>query len=224
MATRRTVKDAAPQRRLKLGALENNLGYLSRMVRNVALQSSGDYVDELGFATGQITMLGLISANSGVSQNVLAQAMLMRKSQVTGLIQDLVARGYVTRGDHDADRRINTLRLTESGQQVWRSARARIDRHSASMLSGLEEAEQQELTRLLRKLLAARDGRRADRFRRNLSAATADRSLSLVPRAGIEPARSSRVAADFLAHYGFRRRTDTAFGVWSAPCPWRIAL
>jgi DNA-binding MarR family transcriptional regulator len=155
MATRRTVKDATPQRRLKLGALENNLGYLSRMVRNVALQSSGDYVDELGFATGQITMLGLISANSGVSQNVLAQAMLMRKSQVTGLIQDLVARGYVTRGDHDADRRINTLRLTESGQQVWRSAKARIDRHSASMLSGLEEAEQQELTRLLRKLLAA---------------------------------------------------------------------
>ena len=155
MATRRTVKDAAPQRRLKLGALENNLGYLSRMVRNVALQSSGDYVDEARVcdrpdhdARPDLGQLWRVPERAGPSH---ADAQIAGDRQ----IQDLVARGYVTRGDHDADRRINTLRLTESGQQVWRSARARIDRHSASMLSGLEEAEQQELTRLLRKLLAA---------------------------------------------------------------------
>lgn len=147
-------KDTA-RRRLKLGILRDNLGYLSRLTRNVVMQSSGDYVDDLGHATGQITLLGLIAANDGASQNDLAHALLMRKSQVTGLIHDLVERGLITRSESGSDRRYNTVSLTKQGQAAWRQARERITRHSASLMDALEPAEQQELARLLRKLLAA---------------------------------------------------------------------
>src|SRR5262245_54333407 len=127
------MSTAAPKdptrRRLKLGILRDNLGYLTRLTRNVVTQSSADFVDDLGFATGQITLLGLIAANEGVSQNDLARALLMRKSQVTGLIHDLVERGLVTRSEM-SDRRFNALALTKAGAQAWRQARERITRHS----------------------------------------------------------------------------------------------
>lgn len=152
-------KDAPPdpaRRRIKLGMLRDNLGYLSRMMRNVTSQSSSDYVDDLGYATGQITLLGLIAANDGIAQNDLARALLMRKSQVTGLIHDLVERGLVTRSEKGSDRRFNSLSLTKAGTQAWRQARDRITKHSDGLLAGLEPAEREELARLLRKLLAAR--------------------------------------------------------------------
>lgn len=151
----RKPPSAAVHRRLRLGALRDNLGYLSRVMRNVSAQSSGEHVDDLGFATGQITLLGLIAANAGVTQNELAHALLMRKSQVTGLIQDLAVRGLVAREAHGDDRRFNTLALTPDGSKAWKRALARVTAHSDGLLAGLEPAERLELTRLLRKVLAA---------------------------------------------------------------------
>lgn len=139
---------------LKLGVLRDNLGYLSRITRNVVTQSSGEFVDDMGFATGQVTLLGLISANDGVSQNDLARALLMRKSQVTALIHDLVLRGLVERNEAGNDRRFNALSLTKAGAVAWRQARGRIVRHSEQLQEGLEPAEREELSRLLRKLIA----------------------------------------------------------------------
>lgn len=149
-----TPKDSG-RTRLKLGVLQDNMGYLSRLARNVVRHKSAEFTEGLGFATGQITILGLIAANEGVSQNDLARALLMRKSQVTGLIQDLVARGLVDRVEHGQDRRFNALALTRSGQQEWRRARDRISKHSDSVLTALSPDEAAELARLLRKLIAA---------------------------------------------------------------------
>jgi DNA-binding MarR family transcriptional regulator len=152
--TERSSKDT-PRPPLKLGELHDNLGYLTRVARNVMVQSSSEFVGDLGFATGQITLLGLIAANKGVSQNDLARAILMRKSQVTGLIQDLVARGLVRREEAGADRRFNTLTLTPAGKQAWKGAAARLTAHSDTLLGPLEPAERAELTRLMRKMIAA---------------------------------------------------------------------
>lgn len=150
----RPVANTTAKRRLKLGILRGNIGYLTRVVRNVVRHSSGAFVGELGFVTGQITLLGLIAANEGVSQNDLAAALLMRKSQVTGLIQDLVERDYVIRVEMGTDRRFNALSLTRSGKQVWRRARERITCHSDSVVEALDPAERDELTRLLCKVIA----------------------------------------------------------------------
>lgn len=147
-------KDGA-KAQLKLGVLQHNLGYLMRVARNVVMQSSGQFVDDLGYATGQITLLGLIAANDGTAQNDLGRALLMRKSQVTGLIQDLVARGLVERSAQGSDRRFNALSLTPAGRKAWQQARERIGRHSSSLLVSFSDAEREELLRLLRKMIAA---------------------------------------------------------------------
>jgi DNA-binding MarR family transcriptional regulator len=146
--------NGTPRRKLALGVLRDNLGYLSRLTRNVAVQTKGEFLDDMGFATGQVTLLGLISANDGVSQNDLARALLMRKSQITALIHDLVNRGLVVRTEADNDRRFNALSLTSAGMQAWRLARKRIMKHSDQLMAGLAPAEREELARLLRKLIA----------------------------------------------------------------------
>lgn len=139
---------------LRLGPLRDNLGYLSRALRSVGLKTSGAYVSDLGFLAGQMVMLGLIAANDRITQNELAGAMLMKKSQVTHLIHDLVARGLVTREEHATDRRFNALRLTSAGVQTWQRTQMRIDAHSAHMFSPLAPAERAQMATLLRKLLA----------------------------------------------------------------------
>lgn len=145
----------ASARRVKLGVLQHNLSYLSRLARSVAKSRAAEFIGDLGFVTGQVTMLGLIAANDGISQNDLARALMIRKSQVTALIQDLVSRGLVSRVEQGQDRRFNSLSLTKLGAQEWRRARARMARHSDSMLSSLSADESAELTRLLRKVIAA---------------------------------------------------------------------
>ena len=151
----KTAPKATSPRRLKLGILRENLGYLTRITRSVVTQSSGEFVDDLGYATGQITLLGLIAANDGVSQNDLARALLMRKSQVTGLIHDLVERGLVTRTEMGSDRRFNAMALTKAGALAWRQARDRITRHSNTVLKGLDAGEREQLMQLMRKVIAA---------------------------------------------------------------------
>lgn len=153
--TDKAQRNESPRQRMKLGVLQHNMGYLTRLARNAVRQNSDAFVGELGFATGQITLLGLIAANKGVTQNDLARALLMRKSQVTGLIQDLVARGLVSRVEMGLDRRFNVLTLTRSGAQAWRQARQRITGHSESVLQCLTLDERAELSRLLRKVIAA---------------------------------------------------------------------
>jgi DNA-binding MarR family transcriptional regulator len=143
------------QRQLDLGILRDNLGYLTRIARTVVRQSAREYVSDLGFATGQITLLGLIAANDGVSQNDLAHALQMRKSQATGLIQDLVARGFVERIEMDLDRRYKALSLTSSGTTAWREARKRMMGHSDALLSSFSATEHEMLLNLMRKLIAA---------------------------------------------------------------------
>jgi len=131
------------------------MGYLSRAMRSVSEQSAEPFIGELDLAAGQLTMLGLIAANEGVTQNEIARVMLMRKSQVTKLIQDLVVRDLVAREEHGADRRYLNLKLKPGGTQLWQRAQQRIASHSEMLLDVLDEPDRQELVRLLRKMLAS---------------------------------------------------------------------
>ena len=143
------------KRQLDLGVLGNNFGYLTRVARNLTQHRSGEFIDDLGFIRGQISLLGLIHANDGVSQNDLSRFLLMRKSQVTGMVQDLVARGYVKRIELGEDRRYKALSLTKSGTKAWLKASERIMQHSDTMLNSLTVAERKKLLDLLLKMVTS---------------------------------------------------------------------
>ncbi|KAK6021947.1 transcriptional regulator, MarR family [Ostertagia ostertagi] len=155
MASRKTA--AAPVTGtpgLQLGALEDNLSYLTRALRSVLQQTAQDHVAPLGLLPGEITVLSLVAANEGMSQNDLARALVIKKSQVTGLVRDLVERELIDCVDSVTDRRYNALSLTEQGQAVWKQAQQALKKHNGAALKVLTPDERKELTRMLRKLLA----------------------------------------------------------------------
>ena len=145
--------DAGPS--LHLGALEDNISYLTRALRSVLQQSAEGYVGPLGLLPGEITVLSLVAANEGMSQNDLARALVVKKSQVTGLVRGLVERGHLACVESPTDRRYNALSLTPAGRGVWKQAQQALKKHNQAMLKALAAEERTELTRLLRKLLAA---------------------------------------------------------------------
>lgn len=146
---------AAAQPPLRLGVLQDNFGYLMRVMRSIAQQTSPEFIGDLGHMTGQITAMGLIAANAEVSQNDIAHVLQMKKSQVAVLLNDLVSRGLVCRVEREGDRRYNSLTLTDKGMETWKEARMRIRRHSNALLKPLPPQARKDLARLMRQLIAA---------------------------------------------------------------------
>lgn len=155
MTSRKINVSAQNSRLLDLGPMKKNFSYLSRLARMVSTQSGGEFFTEFQFASGQMTMLSVIGTNEDITQNELASAMLMKKSQVTNLIADLVSRGLVSREAHGSDRRFNTLRLTPAGQKIWKRVKVQVAKHSEQLLQPLNPKEQETLNALLCKLLGA---------------------------------------------------------------------
>lgn len=153
MSQQKTIKTTPTPPTVKIGGLKKNLSYLSRLVRVVTMQSGSSYFEGFDFASGQKTMLYLISMNKDITQNELASALVMKKSQVTNLIADLVARKLVIREAHEGDRRFNTLRLTAEGNRICKKLEAQMNMHGDHLSSPLNEAEMTQLTALLAKLL-----------------------------------------------------------------------
>lgn len=143
---------------LQPGILEDNISYLTRVVRSVAQQSTADHLGKFDLLGGQLTAMALIAANEGVSQNDLAQAMQMTKSQMTVLVQDLVVREIIDRTPSATDRRYNALTLAPKGARLWKRVREGLVAHSDGVLSVLAPGERRELVRLLQKLAAAHLG------------------------------------------------------------------
>jgi DNA-binding MarR family transcriptional regulator len=109
--------------------------------------------DERGITLPQLRILFRIRQEPGIGVRDLAQALGVSASNVTQQVDKLVTRGLVSRTDRPEDRRHVALRLTPEGEhvagEVSQAARAYVRR----LLEGLSPAEQEDLTRLLERLV-----------------------------------------------------------------------
>jgi DNA-binding MarR family transcriptional regulator len=90
----------------------------------------------------------------GIRLTALAEAALLTKQSMGYLVDELEARGYVERAPDPADRRAKVVRLTARGRQVEDTVRAVIRQMEDEWAARIGEEEYQQLTRLLRKLIA----------------------------------------------------------------------
>lgn len=76
-------------------------------------------------------------------------------SNVTGIVDRLVAIGYIERKESDQDRRIKAIKLTKAGE----AAREKLLQETAALdlpyVNNLSDSEQKVLKELLAKLLIA---------------------------------------------------------------------
>lgn len=96
-------------------------------------------------------MLVLVNSNPGITQSRLAEAVGLDRSTLVPVLDGLERRGLVERR-RGKDRRTNGLSLTSSGKLLLGRVRRRIVAHERRMMSGMTDAEREQLVALLARL------------------------------------------------------------------------
>lgn len=102
-----------------------------------------------GLSTAQFDVLAQVGASRGISQQELANALLVTKGNISQLLGKLEQEGLVLRRQEG---RSNCLSLTERGQELFDQVVPQQEALIADLLAPLSGDEQRELLRLLRKL------------------------------------------------------------------------
>ena len=116
---------------------------------------------ELDFSPVQLHSLRLLEPDVETPRRALARQLFCDPSNVTGIVDRLVARGLVERRGSDTDRRVKIIRLTPEGERIRASV---VERMSTPPPEIAELALDQQLA--LRDALREAVERRQDRGER----------------------------------------------------------
>jgi DNA-binding MarR family transcriptional regulator len=145
-------KSGAKRATIKLGPLENWVGFNLRMAQEAAFAAFSHLSREIGENPGRFATLTLIGENPGISQSTLGQANGRDKSSMTPVLEDLVRRGLVKRERADADRRSYRLTLTQAGAATLARLNACARRHEQNLDRLIGPRDRARLLRTLKRI------------------------------------------------------------------------
>lgn len=102
-----------------------------------------------GLTSAQFDVLTHVGSASGVSQQELADALLVTKGNVSQLLRRLELRRYIMRRQAG---RTNVISLTDAGKEIYERLVPLQEAQIARLFAPLSPGEQHDLLRLLRKL------------------------------------------------------------------------
>jgi DNA-binding MarR family transcriptional regulator len=114
---------------------------------------------EAGLSVAQFDVLAHVGAHEGITQQELAQRLLVTQGAITQLLDRLERRGVIRRCP---DGRINRLVLTEEGRSLRESVVPQQEQFQAEQFAALTQAEQRQLLALLGKLQRSQRERPTD--------------------------------------------------------------
>jgi DNA-binding MarR family transcriptional regulator len=144
-----------PRRReidLRKSRLSGLMGFHLRLAQVAVYRDFVAATADLKITPKQYAVLELIAENAGASQVDLAEALLMDRATMMGLVDRLEARDLIERRASPVDRRRQNLFVTPAGQSFLESARAAISTHEARLLEAFTTEEAAMTIRLLRRL------------------------------------------------------------------------
>lgn len=100
----------------------------------------------------QFEVLSTLKAAECTNQQELAQRLQVTKGNLVGLIDRLTERGWVERVQVPGDRRVNRVRITESGREMFKKAFPEQLGVVEKMMADLDETEMDTLQGILKKL------------------------------------------------------------------------
>lgn len=102
---------------LRLGRLENYIGYHLRLAQNASFRAFQRKSGRADLRPGWFAVLSLIGDNPGISPAALSRAAGRDKSTLTPVLRDLSRHGYVSSRPRPGDRRSYGLSLTDLGRE-----------------------------------------------------------------------------------------------------------
>jgi len=133
-------------------ALSRLVGYnLKRSFNNIYVDLA-EALRPFGLRMITFTILTMLRENPGIRLSNLAAAIDMEKPNMVSVIDELSARGLVTRSADPLDKRARQLHLTADGLKLQHQAYAAACVHEEGCLQHLDEAERAQLIALLSKI------------------------------------------------------------------------
>jgi DNA-binding MarR family transcriptional regulator len=124
--------------------------------------SSRVFFARWNLSPSQFNVLNLLyDRPGGCSQTELSRQLIMHRSNVTGLVDRLAARGLVRRTDDPGDRRAFTLLLTRGGKKLVREILPHYYRAAEAVCAGLSSNRIDPLVAELQKVRAAAENHAA---------------------------------------------------------------
>jgi DNA-binding MarR family transcriptional regulator len=137
---------------LRLGILEDLIGYHLRRAQVALFQHFAATVGAAQITPGQFGVLVVVGANPGLSQSRLGAALGIDRSTVVGVIDELERRGLVRREAAPNDRRSHALLLSDKGTETLRRLEDAVRAHETEFARRLRPAERRQLIALMRRL------------------------------------------------------------------------
>lgn len=137
---------------LNLGHLAEDISFATRVLRTRVARENAHFFQDHDVASGEVAILSLIGLNPGASQKDLADAVVLKKSALTKVVNEMEKSGLIERRKGSGDKRFNTLHLTPVGEAKRETMRVEMAKLQNRLLSALSQTERKELFRMLWRL------------------------------------------------------------------------
>lgn len=136
-------------------------GHLARRFQQIAVAVFHEEVGKAGFdmTPVQYAALSTVIERPGIDQATLAGLIAYDRATIGGVVDRLVAKGFISRRVSDTDRRARELFATESGKAAHEKITPAVNAAQQAMLQGLQKHEAALLLDLLGKTIAAGNDR-----------------------------------------------------------------
>lgn len=148
----KAVEAEAESDPLRMDVLGATMGFMVRVVQVQIFQAYYQRFGKDGMTTGEFSALAAIRENPGVRQGTLAKAMMVKRSNMTKLVQKLEREGLILRRAAQDDARSVRLELTVKGHRAIEAALPDIEGFNREITQALSAPERQVLLGLLGKL------------------------------------------------------------------------
>jgi DNA-binding MarR family transcriptional regulator len=150
--------------KVDLSSLWGIAGFSLRMLDLRMMRSFGERLAKLGLTPAAATVVLVVEGNPGIPLGKLADALLVKRPNMTKLVKRLETRSVVRRRADSDDRRSISLELTGTGKRHAQKLRALQATQDAFVLGALTSAERTQLMKFVARILATLDA--AERKRR----------------------------------------------------------
>jgi DNA-binding MarR family transcriptional regulator len=133
--------------------LSGQISFMMRLAQLALLEHVFSKQKHIDLSFSQLTILRLIDTRPGLTQQRIADAMRIKKANLTPLINELDADGLVSRKNAVTNRKAYALYLTRKGERALNKAKANLAAQLNPVTDILSHNDRAQLVGLLRKIV-----------------------------------------------------------------------
>jgi DNA-binding MarR family transcriptional regulator len=152
---RKSPRPNGSARNVDMSSLWSMTGFNLRMLDLRILRSFSERIVETGLTPAAATVLLVIDSNPGIPLGKLADALLVKRPNMTKLVKRLEGRALVRRRADENDKRSISLVLTPSGQRQAKRLRALQAKADGDALAALKPAERTQFVTFVTRIRLA---------------------------------------------------------------------